>query len=126
MVSLAGEPYLALPSAFRYRREYDKSCSCGRIAASPSAITDIAGTTVPAANDPWGFARSAEASALPGQIPPVPTTRPVLGEDPETLANRAGGFVPAPVVAPPAAVAGLSPDGQRSVRVVGPSYFYAQ
>jgi hypothetical protein len=126
MVSLAGEPYLALPTAFRYRREYDKSCSCGRIAASPSVMTEIAGTTVPAGNDPWGFARSAEAPALPDRIAPVPATRPASGEDPETLANRAGGFVPAPVVPAPAAVAGLSPDGQRSVRVVGPSYFYAQ
>ena len=117
---------MALPTAFRYRREYDKSCSCGTIAASPSAVTEIAGTTVPAGNDPWGFARSAEARPLPAGVAPVPTSRPASGEDPETLANRAGGFVPAPVVPAPAAVAGLSPDGERSVRVVGPSYFYAQ
>ena len=29
MVSLAGEPYSALPTAFRYRQEYDAACTCG-------------------------------------------------------------------------------------------------
>jgi hypothetical protein len=34
MVSLAGEPYTALPAAFRYRREYDPSCRCGALTAT--------------------------------------------------------------------------------------------
>jgi hypothetical protein len=89
-------------------------------------VTEIAGPTVPIGNDPWGFARSAEVPVLPGGVPPVPVPQPAAGEDPETLANRAGAFVPAPVVPAPASVAGLSADGQRSVRIVGPSYFYAQ
>jgi hypothetical protein len=127
MVSLAGEPYTALPTAFRYRREYDKSCSCGRM-ASPSAVTEVAGeaAVVPMGNDPWGFARNEAGADLPGAIAPLPTAKPAAGEDPETLANRAGGLTPAPVARAPAAVAGLTADGEKSVRIVGPSYFYAQ
>ena len=126
MVSLVGEPYTALPTAFKYRREYDKACTCGRMTVSPSAMTEIAGVTLARGNDPWGFARSSEVPGLPGGVSPVPTARPAAGEDPETLANRAGAFVPTPIQPAPAAVAGLTVDGQRSVRIVGPSYFYAQ
>ena len=28
MVSLSGEPYSALPTAFQYRTAYDKTCTC--------------------------------------------------------------------------------------------------
>ena len=40
MVSLAGEPYSALPTAFRYRKEYDAACTCGAPAAA--ALSPIA------------------------------------------------------------------------------------
>lgn len=122
MVSLAGEPYTALPTAFRYRQTYDKSCSCGKVARALPALSEIptaeASHTGP---DPWGFAR--EADPL-GGTPPVPIARPDP-EDPETLANRAGSFRPN-TASRPAAVAELKPAGKRTVRVVGPSYFYAQ
>ncbi len=126
MVSLGGEPYTALPAAFRYRREYDKACTCGKMVRRPSAPAP-AGFELEAVSggrDPWGFARTPEQSDPLGGNPPVPVARP-SPEDPETLANRAGSFVPE--AGPrPAAVAELKPVGERSVRVVGPSYFYAQ
>lgn len=124
MVSLAGEPYTALPAAFRYRREYDKSCTCGKIARLNPALTEMPVEAVSQGRDPWGFARTAEGPDPLDGHPPVPTARPTA-DDPETLANRAGSFAPksAPV---PAAVAELKPAGERSVRIVGPSYFYAQ
>ena len=36
-VSLSGVPYSALPTAFRYRSEYDRSCTCGAIDATLAA-----------------------------------------------------------------------------------------
>lgn len=128
MVSLAGEPYTALPTAFRYRREYDRGCKCGKIAAAPVAASEaVAGYLAAARADPWSFARGADATRPPSGDLPVPLARPNASEDPETLANRSGDLVPATMAPPPsAAVAGLSSGGERHVRVVGPTYFYSQ
>ena len=87
MVSLAGEPYSALPTAFRYRQEYDAACTCGA-PASRRAVADCR-----AGRSESGIGR-ARPSLLPRPLP-----RPARGEDPETLANRAGDFSPKPVAA---------------------------
>ncbi len=113
MVSLTGEPYSALPTAFRYRQEYDAACTCGT-----PAIAAASPLTAPATLSP--------APAAPTRVLPRPLARPARGEDPETLANRAGDFSPKPVAAETAgdAVAGVT--GQRHVRIVGPHYYYGQ
>ncbi len=114
MVSLAGEPYTALPTAFRYRQEYDAACTCGAPAAA--ALSPL---SVPADISP--------APAAPVSGLPKPRARPAQGEDPETLANRAGAFTPKPVAATGSgdALAG-APEGERTVRIVGPKYYYGQ
>jgi hypothetical protein len=117
MVSLAGEPYAQLPTAFKYRKEYDKACTCG----TPVAI-----------------ARAQESAAAPNATPvdpallpkpaPLAAARPARGEDPETIANRAGGFVPKPVQyrePGPEPTTTVSADG-RPVRIVGPSSIVTQ
>ncbi len=114
MVSLAGEPYSALPTAFRYRKEYDAACTCR--APASAALTPL---PAPANLTP--------APAAPTTILPKPQARPVQSEDPETLANRAGDFSPKPVAAASSsgdAVAGVS--GERHIRIVGPKYYYGQ
>jgi hypothetical protein len=113
MVSLTGEPYTSLPTAFKYRKEYDKACTCG----TPAAIA-----TAPPEN-----ATPVDPSAFQTPPAPVPVARPSGGEDPETVANRGGRFAPKPVeprdnTAP---VAVLGPGG-KPVRVVGPSTFVTQ
>ena len=124
MVSLAGEPYIALPTAYKYRKQYDSSCACGQIAAPATATTEVAGLAFPGGPDPWGFARGAESLAKGG--PPIPIHRPTIGEDPETTANRAGGFEPKTVDRPEATYVELMTDGEKTIRVVGPTQFYAQ
>jgi len=126
MISLAGEPYVALPTAFRYRREYDSTCRCGQIVASTVVASEPVGFLPTYEDDPWGFARGAETPDMLGSEPPVPSLRPAPGEDPETLANRAGTLVPELIAPPVAAVAGLAADGERHIRIVGPAYFYAK
>ncbi len=63
-------------------------------------------------------------------VTPVPIARPEASADPDTVANSFNGFTPVPVVpASSKAVAGLGKGGEKtesSVRVVGPSYYYAQ
>ena len=114
MVSLAGEPYTALPTAFRYRKEYDAACTCGAPASAA-----LAPATAPTSLSPL--------PASPPTLLPRPLPRPAAGEDPETLANRSGAFVPGPVAAAGTGntVAGDATGG-RHVRIVGPNYYYGQ
>jgi hypothetical protein len=115
MVSLAGEPYTSLPSAFKFRTSYDKSCTCGSVSASLGGFTEFqTGGTI----DPLATAAAT--------VPPSPNLRPPRGEDPETIANRAGDFTPRPVVpAPDGETATATADGKK-VRIVGPAYYYGQ
>jgi hypothetical protein len=116
MVSLAGEPYTALPNAFKYRREYDKACTCQQ-AGVIAGLQPQGDATMITPVDP----------SVPRLPVPIPEARPPAGEDPETMANLGGGYVPAPVVprADETPVAGLSPDG-KAVRIVGPEFYVAQ
>lgn len=124
MVSLAGEPYAALPNAFRFRHAYDRACACPPVPAGettpiataghPSLPARPVGTAgpVPMAND----APSGSIAAVP-----VPRPRDSGADDPETTANRAGGFAPlggspGPDQRSPTAT---GRDG-RPIRVVGP------
>ena len=98
MLSLEGAPYTALPGAFRYRTALDGSCTCGRPAEAGALFATATGS------DPLGHAAR-------------PRSRPAIGEDPETLANRAGGFVPSAV---DGHIAVSGPEPTRTVRFVGP------
>ena len=114
-VSLSGEPYTALPNAFRFRQEYDKSCTCG----SAVAVSDPEFSTF---SDPQTFVIAPQRTP-----PPLPRLRPFPGEDPETAFNRAGGLEPGPVKpVEKQAVVAATGDDLSNVRVVGPSYLYAR
>jgi hypothetical protein len=140
MVSISGGRYTALPTAFKYRTSYDSNCSCGAPSASlmdqltaqaaaltpqypPYQQTYLPPVPVPGANATfYPIAVPPTAAALP----PIPTSRPAWSEDPETLADRAGGLVPTPLGNPSEAeVAGVTKDG-RPIRLVGPAYYIAQ
>ena len=77
MVSLSGSRYTDLPTAFSYRTALNPSCSCGKpgAAALKAALGEVTSPQTP----------------LPALLP---RARPAPGEDPETLANRAGQSVP--------------------------------
>ena len=119
MVSLAGQPYTALPSAFRFRRQFDASCTCHLATA---------GATAALGSPPPGPAGLKPLHPV-ATVPPSPAAPdPNRAEDPETIANRAGSFGVAAVpsaISPPRAVAGNSTTG-KPVRVVGPNYYVAQ
>lgn len=106
MVSIEGVAYSAMPTAFQYRTSLNPACTCKPAGGYASA---------PAQSLPSG-----EAALDP--TAPAPRPRPAPGEDPETLANRAGNFVPgarseAPAAGTPMASA---PNGQP-IRIVGPA-----
>jgi hypothetical protein len=113
--SSTGEPYTALPAAFKYRKEYTPACSC-RAAGAFAALqpAEPSGSLQATLIDPNGVQT----------LVPVPEPRPGPGEDPETTANRAGGFTPAPPPPPPEAP--MADLGDRHIRVVGPEFYVAQ
>jgi hypothetical protein len=128
MVSLSGQPYSALPNAFKFRTAYDKTCTChgqppATIAGGGAPVftqfpTDGAGLTAPDV-PPLG--------ATAAVVPPGPNLRPAsAGEDPATLQDRAGGLVPGPVTKAPPAAATTADAGSKKVRIVGPKYYYGQ
>lgn len=103
-IDLGGRPYVEMPFAYRYRTAYDPSIRC-----------EMAATRV-AALDPPALPPAVNA----GPVVPVPLPRPERSEDPETLANRAGGLVPP----------SPSEDGTiltaNGIRLIGPAFYYAQ
>jgi hypothetical protein len=112
MLSLDGATYTSLPTAFQYRTTLNPSCSC-KPAGGYSPIPVSAGV------------QSAPAEVQAEAGPLLPRPRPAPGEDPETLANRLGGFDPKSGSGGGAATAtAVTADG-RPVRVVGPAYWGA-
>jgi Protein of unknown function (DUF2865) len=132
-VSLSGQPYSALPTAFKFRTSYDSACTCG--SASPSAMEQLTAQSMGVVPDGRPITPvnlpNANATFVPVVPPlavlvPIPSLRPAASEDPETLADRRGALVPAPVAPDEATVvAGVNADG-KPIRVVGPSYFVAR
>ncbi len=119
MVSLRGEPYKALPTAFDYRTQPRKpACSCGaanpRVAGMAFPEGGLAAGTGPAASNLDEFLR---------RLPP-PTTRPNLFADVETQFDQTSGLTLDMIkrfVKPQVNEVQLSATN-RNVRVVGPEF----
>ncbi|HZP21770.1 MAG TPA: DUF2865 domain-containing protein [Bauldia sp.] len=101
MTTPDGEPYSALPAAFRYRREFVAACTC-----HPTG--PVTGTLPPAATPVDPTALRADPGA---------------GEDPETLADRTGKLDP---TGGRTEASDEPREPAKAVRIVGPSYYVAQ
>lgn len=121
MFSLAGQPYTALPTAFRYRSEYNRECACGPVDAATAAAFQAFSMPPPAMTE---LLLPSPTGAIVQPLVPSPPSR-VAADDPETLLNRAGRMAPKPVTREPLAEATYrqGPDG-RVVRLVGPEASY--
>ena len=94
-----GKSYSGQPYAFAYRKSYDAAC-VGQLQAGIELMASQAPATVAVAT-----VTAVPGSALPiplvgpqGPVPPTPKLRPDRYEDPETLANAAGGLTPDPTL----------------------------
>ena len=110
MVSVAGAPYSELPTAFQYRTSYDPSCTCKTKAGEAYALIQTPPRT----------------EAPSGRPPSLPVTRPPPGDDPETVANLAGDFVPRFISRSSGMQTSDASSHNRAVRVVGPVYWGAR
>jgi hypothetical protein len=106
MTSLDGEPYASKPYAFSYRSSYDPACA--------SELSSGLAALAKAVNDRHDSSAS---------LVPVPRLRPGRSVDPETLADAEGGLdLGAAATESRIEVSGLD---AKTVRTVGPAYYYA-
>lgn len=121
MVSLEESRYSDLPTAFQYRTSLSPSCTCKPASDFSRGYSEIA-------TNPVGYVSAEELDESTAVTPAdalAPRPRPAPGEDPETLANRAGDLNPASVAGgAPATASAVTLDG-RGVRIVGPAYWAA-
>ena len=123
MISLYGVPYEDHPAAFRYRSEYDKSCSCGSNRPPLLTVTTAGQSRLSDANGALSLANPNGAGGT-GYVP-VPVAKPGLGEDPETLINRSGKFQIEAITSLADANRSTMRNG-RAVRIVGPVHWSDQ
>lgn len=117
MVSISGEPYRDLSTAFQYRTSFNPSCTCNSASSNQYAMLQ---TTIPAAV-------SVPAAAEPEEkLPRIPDARPAPGEDPETVANLEGSYSPRSTPAAKGTLTSQAPGSSKPIRVVGPVYWGAQ
>ncbi|WP_319413985.1 DUF2865 domain-containing protein [uncultured Cohaesibacter sp.] len=124
MVSLSGQPYQALETAYLYKKQYVQGCSCQAPASQLAAITnsDVGSDMTPA---PQYTPRVAlqDAPSLPSVPLPSPKQTAMIDPDTQDMARYGMKFEP---YQPPEVSADASSvrtaDG-RSIRIVGPRFF---
>jgi hypothetical protein len=119
-LSLSGQRYFAQPYAFAYRKAFHPQCAI-RLHQGLAALGQRVFASLPQATPTSKFEQAA-ATRMAVESVPIPIPRPDWSNDPETIANRAGGLVPAPVIAPETIVA---EDGS-TVRAVGDPYLFVE
>jgi hypothetical protein len=121
-VSVSGQPYSALPNAFRYRQEFNPSCSCK--AAGQSWADALKSIDDKAAAEQQGDIIVTEESAKKMSRAPVKPT-PAAGRKGAAPAGAAA-TSPAPDAStPPADSTGAASDNKQ-IRSVGPTFIPAR
>jgi hypothetical protein len=117
-VSISGQPYSAMPNAFRYRNEFVPSCSCKAVGQTWSdALKSIDDK---AAAEQQGDIIVTEESAKKMSQPPKKK-----GAAPATTASTPAPE-PAPAPAPAAAAPDPAPAKDKTIRSVGPTFIPAK
>lgn len=147
MRSMFNEPYTALPNAFRYRREFDRTSTC------KPPVSGVGGNVLTAADASGQMREMVDLDGNtfpmpmrdPRRLVPTPATTPVAAEQlvaPDPVQTAQLVEVPLPRPRPPAPgetppAKAIKPDdgnstirlvqfGNKVVRVVGPDTPYAQ
>ena len=111
-VSLKNKPYSTEPFAFTYRSSFNPVCAA-QLKSGLATLAKVLPKPVVVASG------KKRGRAVVAMVPPIPRPRPIA-EDPETLANFAGGLsieMPQSEIE----VAGLD---ARAIRTIGPAYYY--
>jgi hypothetical protein len=129
-VSISGQPYASSPNAFRYRQEFNPSCSCK--AAGQTWSEALKSIDDKAAAEQQGDIIVTEESAKKMAMPPKPVPPPVK-KGAAVPKGAAAATAPDPAPAPPpdtpastAAVAPGTAQGDKPIRSVGPTFIPAR
>ena len=116
-VSLSGQPYTALPSAFLYRKQYIASCACRRPGQSwADALKNADDSTTLEPGDIVVTDQNAKALSQP---PQPKAAKPKPGARAQDSGAAAAASAPA---TPPDAAPAVTDAPNGSVRVVGPPF----
>jgi len=120
-VSISGQPYTALPNAFKYRTEFNPSCACK--AAGQTWSDALKSIDDKAAAEQQGDIIVTEEGAKKMSRAPVAKTAPVVAKK---GAAPTAPPAPAPDAAPPAADATGTTAADKPIRSVGPTFIPAK
>src|SRR6516164_6448614 len=122
-VSISGQPYTALPNAFRYRKEIVAGCSCRRPGQSwADALKNADDSTTLESGDIVVTDQNARALSQP-----KPAGKPAVSTPAASVgANWTGAPATASAVATPSAATASTDPGKRIVRTVGPPFRSSQ
>ncbi len=125
-VSISGQPYSAMPNAFRYRNEFVPTCSCK--AAGQTWSDALKSIDEKAAAEQQGDIIVTEESAKRMSQPPQQKAAPAAKKKGAAPATAATTPEPAPASAPPPAAASPdpAPAKDRPIRSVGPTFIPAR
>jgi hypothetical protein len=121
-VSVSGQPYTALPNAFRYRKEIIAGCSCRRPGQSwADALKNADDSSTLESGDIVVTDQNAKALSQPKPSgkPGASTPKPGAG------ANSAAAATASPAATTTTNTAGAD-NGKRTVRTVGPPFLSSQ
>jgi hypothetical protein len=124
-VSISGAPYTSLPNAFKYRTEFNPSCSCRRAGQSWSdALSQVKDTTIQGGDIVVTEERAKNLSQprdAKGR-PIKPESRNVDPRAASAAAAAASAAAPGESVDSPDAPTPAPGAPKRTVRTVGPTY----
>jgi hypothetical protein len=117
-VSINGQPYTALPNAFKYRTEFNPSCACK--AAGQTWSDALKSVDDKALVEQQGDIIVTEESAKKMQQRAQP--QPPKGVPAAKKGAAATATAPAPAAAAPAADSTATPDQKKPIRTIGPTF----
>lgn len=131
MVSVDGEPYTKLGTAFAYRNAFNPECSCGRVTPGLTTLKVRGDGTGLESITLSGAEFEPRQPAVLRKSLPIPDIKPPLDADPETVISAKGGFnatLMTRAVELQHARPGtrVSSGAAKSVRQVGTSFFADQ
>ena len=121
-ISISGAPYTSLPNAFKYRTEFNPSCSCRRAGQSWSdALSQVKDTTIQG-GDIVVTEERAKNLSQPRDAKGRPISRNVDPRAASAAAAAASAAAPGESVDSPDTPTPAPGAPKRTVRTVGPTY----
>jgi hypothetical protein len=122
-VSISGQPYTSLPTAFSYRKTYNPACSCRAPGQSWADALQQGGDQTVERGDIVVTEERAKLLSQPRASVQGKAGKPETGQGAPTSSASAAATPPVETAAPAAEDKPAAPPGKRKVRTVGPNIY---